>query len=317
MMNLVDAGDYDTERRLGTKRAIERLRRFEPILDGGRNRPPRVALYLRKHQLHTAEERRLPVDGTRGPLFDAMRGHYAIWTELGYETGAILDEPGPDPRHELVVFPYLYDTRDVGAVQAVLAAGTRVILELPTRDLELSHDVASAFGLEALAHEFPGLHHPVSGWNVRTPGAPDAIAGYAYDSRVLLAAGDGYETVLHYGDNAAPAAVLPRAFGDRLLVLTFPLGCGYERMRHWGVRHFLGAYAGGFLEPDLRMSGVPKELSSFVEARLLESDEGALVFVVNRSRYDQELELAVAGYETERVSVPSHTVAHVPLQTAG
>ena len=68
MMALTDAGDYNTERRLHTKAAIERLQQHEPVLDSGQNRPPSVGIYMRKHHLHIAEERRFPIDLLQGPL---------------------------------------------------------------------------------------------------------------------------------------------------------------------------------------------------------------------------------------------------------
>ena len=318
MMAMTDAGDYNTERRVHTKAAIERLQQFEPILDSGNTRPPSVGIYLRKYQLHHAEERRFPIDQFRGPLYDAMRGHYAIWTELGYGTGVIADDPDPEAHHEMVSFPYMYETRDTAAVNAVLGAGKRAVLELPARDLERATAVGSAFGLEVRGNEFPGQYHPSAGWNLRaararTGARQDAIVGYAHDSRVILNESESYSTLLRYGDNGAPAVIAPREYGERLLIFTFSLGYSYNLMRHWGLRQFLGTYVGRWLKPEVQLTGVAKEMSSLVEARLLESDVGALVFLLNRSHYDYDVEVTVEGYRAQRVVTTSHSVTHVPL----
>ena len=57
-------------------------------------------------------------------------------------------------------------------------------------------------------------------------------------------------------------------------------------------------------------------MSALVEARLIESDAGALVFLINRSHYDYEPHLEVEGYQPEDVVSSSHSVTHVRLRPA-
>jgi hypothetical protein len=314
MMHIVDADDYDTDRRLGIKATIERLRSVEPIIDAGRNRTPRAAVYLRRHHLHDAEERRAPFDSFVGYLHDTLRGYYGILTQRGYETGVVVDDIDAAAPYQLVVFPYLVDEGDMAAVRTLVDAGGRAIVELPARDLERARAIAAAFGLEAAGHEFPGRYHPIAGWNLRDAGG--AIAAYGYDSRVLLAGAGGGRVLLAFGDNGSPAALLPRGYDDRLLVVACGLGYGQHLLRHHGARQFIGDWVESFLEPDVRVTGVPKELSPLVEARLLEGDVGALVLVMNRSHDDLQLEVGVPGYRQAPVAVAGHAVAHVPLQSS-
>ena len=87
MQAMIEADEYDTERRLATKHTIDRLREHSAIVGPGRNRGARVALYLRRRQIHEAEERRVEPDGWRGPLYHGIRGQYALWTDLGMRLG--------------------------------------------------------------------------------------------------------------------------------------------------------------------------------------------------------------------------------------
>ena len=149
-----------------------------------------------KHHLHIAEERRFPIDPLRGPLYDEMRGQYAIWTELGYGTGVIVERPGRDGTYQLVICPYMYGADDIAVAKAMLAAGQRMMLQLPARDLEQSQAVAGAFGLEVRDIEFPGTVPSFGGLEpaigARPAGTPEhSIAAYAYDSRALLTESDG------------------------------------------------------------------------------------------------------------------------------
>jgi hypothetical protein len=313
MMALTEAGNYDTERRRAVQRTIGRIRGIEPLIMGAKPRPARVGIYLRRHQLHHAEEHRQLVDEIRGPVFESVRGHYAIWTELGYETSAVVDDPRDVPPPVLVVFPYLYEAQDLDAVLAVLAAGDHAVVELPARDEVASRRVAAAFGLELQAVESPGRFHPVTGWNLVSaePGTP--IVTYGYDSRALIVEPVGDDVLLRYGDTGGPAALRPAAFDGRLLVLTFAAGLGYDRLRHPGIKETLGSFAAGFLRTDLRVDGVPREIASLVETRLLEGDAGAVAFVINRSSYSLDLMIEVDGYDVQRVPAAAHAVAHVPL----
>ena len=263
MMAMTDAGDYNTER-VHTKAAIERLQQFEPILDSGNTHPPSVGIYLRKYQLHHAEERRFPIDQFRGPL----RCHAGAQCDLDGAwlwTGVIANDPDPEAHHEMVSFPYMYETRDTAAVNAVLGAGKRAVLELPARKFGTGHGGRIGFGLEVRGNEFLGNIIPLRGGTFVLPElAPvrdrDAIVGYAHDSRVILNESESYSTLLRYGDNGAPAEIPPPVKDrERLLIFTFSLGYSYNLMRHWGLRQFLGTYVGRWLKPEVQLTASPRK----------------------------------------------------------
>jgi hypothetical protein len=64
------------------------------------------------------------------------------------------------------------------------------------------------------------------------------------------------------------------------------------------------------LAPDVTIQGVPDEYRSLVEARLVESERGNLLFVINRSGYDWEVEVQPRGYGAEKLRLPTHGATH-------
>ena len=71
---MVDADEYDTERRLATKRVIAGLRADAALLDGACTVPARVAIYLSRETVWQANAR-------GAPLAETVYGLYGCsWT---------------------------------------------------------------------------------------------------------------------------------------------------------------------------------------------------------------------------------------------
>jgi len=98
--------------------------------------------------------------------------------------------------------------------------------------------------------------------------------------------------------------------GGRLLVPTFPLGRTYLSSLHRGVRRLVKSWLPADLEPDIVVKGVPDEYRSLVEARVVESPKGSVLFVINRSGYAWEIEVAPRGYQPVKVKMPTHGAVH-------
>ena len=58
---------------------------------------------------------------------------------------------------------------------------------------------------------------------------------------------------------------------------------------------------------------MPDEYRSLVEARVLESTAGSLLFLINRSGYPWTVTAAARGYRAEQVSLPSYGARRIPL----
>lgn len=105
------------------------------------------------------------------------------------------------------------------------------------------------------------------------------------------------------------ARVIDRS-GAVYLIPTFALGRSYFSSLHRGLRRLIRGWLPDSLSPDVTVQGVPDEYRSLVEARLVESDRGSLLFLINRSGYDWEVEVQPSGYQAERVRLPTHGATH-------
>lgn len=112
-----------------------------------------------------------------------------------------------------------------------------------------------------------------------------------------------------YRDNQAPALIAAGPEG-RLLIPTFALARSYYSSFHRGVRRLLGDWLPATLPPDITIQGVPDEYLSLVEARVIESDQGNLLFVINRSGYDWEVTVTPRGYPPVTVKLPTYGAVH-------
>jgi len=295
--------DYNTERRLRTKKAIADLKPFLHILEKGRNRNPRVGIYLQRDHILDAEERDLPIRRS-------IEGYYALLSDLGYEVGMILDRFDSSCNYDLVIFPFTYESaEDLPVIQEYVRSGNRVIFELPLSDLEKARAIGKKFGLQILSREAP--IYAFSGWDPREVrakfGRPRGnFVGWAGYERVLFRAPNCL-TLLTYGDNSAPAVISPAEGEGRMLVLGFPLGRTYRTMLHWGVRNFIGGFITQEIQPDVKIRGVPKEYRALVEARLLETKDKGLLFIMNRSLYEYAVDAEISGYRPLKSQLPIYS----------
>ena len=138
--------------------------------------------------------------------------------------------------------------------------------------------------------------------------AEGRFGGYAFHDQALL---DGYEgnPIATYRDSGEPA-LISSGPGGRHLIPTFALGRSYFSSLHRGLRRLVGGWLPDTLQPDITVQGVPDEYRSLVEARVVESDRGNLLFVINRSGYDWEVEVTPRGYQPEMIKLPTHGATH-------
>ena len=150
----------------------------------------------------------------------------------------------------------------------------------------------------------------IAGWSLND--AHGRFAGFTFHDRVLLDNFTG-QAIATYRDNGAPALIAADPEG-RFLVPTFALGRSYFSSFHRGVRRLMAAWLPPDLEPDIRIQGFPEEYRSLVEARVVESTRGNLLFVINRSGYSWEVEVAPRGYRPVQLKLPTYGAVRKMLE---
>ena len=304
--HMVDVDEYDTERRLATKRVIGELRGHAGLLAGARTVPARVAIYLSREMVWQANAR-------AAPLADTVYGLYGLFLDLGYEvtfvTGGSFPLAGAGLELLAVPFTLALSADELEGLTAFVAGGGRVVAELPMTGLDDCRRAAAAFGMEC--REWIRPDHWMAGWSMND--AQGGFGGFAFFDRVL--AGRFAGTVLaRYRDVDAPALVAAGPEG-RLLVATFALGRSYLWSLHRGLRRLLAGWLPATLAPDIELSGdVPEEYRSLLEARVLEGAAGSLLFVINRSGYPWTVTAAARGYRAEQVRLPAYGARRVALR---
>ena len=297
--HMVDADEYDTERRLATKRVIADLRRYEDLIAAGDTVPARVGIYLTREMVWAANAREVP-------LSDAVVGLYALFMDMGYEVTFVPHSFDADCELEVVAVPFtLGISEEEGkAFRTYQERGGRVIAELPMTNLEECQQVGEQLGLKC--REWIRPIYFIAGWSMNDK--EGKFGGFAFHDQVLLDdyMGQPYAT---YRDSGEPALVSTGP-GGRLLIPTFALGRSYFSSLHRGLRRLIKGWLPESLPPDITIQGVPDEYRSLVEARLVESDRGNLLFLINRSGYDWEVEVQPRGYQAERVRLPTHGATH-------
>ncbi|MBI4165734.1 MAG: beta-galactosidase [Acidobacteria bacterium] len=302
---IIGVDTYDTERRLTLKKGIAELREYRDILKRGRSIAPSVGIFLKRdHAVHSSE---LGYD-----IRQAMDGNYSMLSALGYEAAVLLDEfdPAKCP-YDVMIFPYMYIDADLaGAIRQYARSGKRAIVELPVQDIDAAKSVGKQFGLGIVGHEKPDYFF--NGWDLRGTGEEPGVgqgrfAGFAAHERLLLDA-TGQKVLLTYGLDGRPAVVAPAEYGGNVLVFGFPLGRTHFAMLHQDLRNFVGAFIGRKVQPDIVLKGVPDEYRAMVEARVIETDNEGLLFVINRSLYDYDLEVAVKGYQPIKTKAGMYSV---------
>ena len=106
---------------------------------------------------------------------------------------------------------------------------------------------------------------------------------------------------MRYGPDGRPAIVTPDECGDNVLVFGFPLGRTYGTMLHHDLRRFVSSFLAKKVAPDIVVTGAGEEYRPMVETRVIETDEGGLLFIINRGLYDYDLQITVKGYEPVKV----------------
>jgi len=292
---MTEPDTYDTERRLAAKRVIAELRQYEGILASGQTVKPRVGIYLAREMVWAANAR-------KAPLYQTVQGLYALLLDLGFAPSFISGAFPPASDLTLIAVPNLLELTgtDWKNLQAYAEGGGRVIAELPMTDLAESQKAAQRLGWECKSWVRPIYF--IAGWSIND--ASGHFSGYAFHDRVLLKSFGG-NPIATYRDNQEPA-LIETGSGGRILIPTFALGRSYFSSFHQGVRRLIEDWLSPVLEPDVRLDGVPDEYRALVEARVVESDQGNLLFVINRSGYAWEIEASARGYLPVKVSPPAY-----------
>ena len=297
--HMVDADEYDTERRLATKRVIADLRRFEDLIAAGDTVPARIGIYLTREMIWAANAREVPIS-------EVVVGLYALFMDLGYEVTFVPNAFDADCGLEVVAIPFTLgiSSAEAQALQTYVEKGGRVIAELPMTDLEECQKVGEALGLAC--REWISPIYFIAGWSVND--SDGKFGGFAFHDQVLLDDFRGH-AVATYRDSGEPALITAGPDG-RLLIPTFALGRSYFSSLHRGLRRLLQRWLPDSLAPDVTVLGVPDEYRSLVEARIVESDRGSLLFVINRSGYDWEVDIQPRGYGEVRLRLPTYGATH-------
>jgi len=301
---MTEPDTYDTESRLGLQETITNLSPFMDLINKGKSRKPRIGIYVQREQLMTGKQIDL--------LSGSHAGWYALLSDLGYEAGFIMDPFHADCGFDMVVLP---DTRSMNKdwleVENFARNGGRVVVELSSEEPDIAKQVSRQIGLEVTSH--PKLTYLLfTGWDLRGTGvsyggAEDQFNGYALNDRISFSESD--DAILRYGDNHLSAAVFPDEYENRMMVLGFHLGHSYNSTLHFGVREFMGRYLAEFLEPDIEITGLPRELRPLIEARVLEcGDNKSLLFVMNRSTESFDLKVKVMGYASFACQIEAYSV---------
>jgi beta-galactosidase GanA len=292
---MTEPDTYDTERRLATKRVIAELRQQEDLIGSGKTVAPRIGIYLPRRMVWAA-------GAHEAPLYKTVNGLYGLFVDMGYEVSFVSEPFSADCGLALVAVPFMLELSDAEreALQSYLGRGGRVIAELPMTNLEDCQ--AAGQWLKLRCREWMRPIYFIAGWSMDN--AQGRFGGYAFHDRVLLDDFAG-QAVATYRDNGQPALIAAGPDG-RLLIPTFPLGRSYLSSFHQGLRETLRKWLPSSLEPDIQVAGVPDEYRALVEARVLESPLGSLLFVMNRSGYDWQIEVRPRGYREVRVKLPTY-----------
>lgn len=307
---MVEADTYDTERRLATQRIIAELRPHAELIASGRTVRPRIGLYVTRDMVWSANAHNVS-------LSEIIVGLYGLFLDLGYEVTFVPYTFTAECDLDVVAVPYTLSlsTAEQQALQGYMERGGRVIAELPMTNLEQCKAAGTWLGLD-IAEWIRPIYFLVSGWSMND--AAGRFGGFAFHDRVLL---NGYagNPVATYRDNGAPALIAAGP-GGRLLIPTFALGRSYHSSLHQGVRRLIRQWLPADLAPDIVIEGAPEEYRALIEARVVESELGTLLFVINRSGYDWEVTVTPRGYAPTTVKLPTHgavrrIVTRVPVAT--
>jgi hypothetical protein len=247
------------------------------------------------------------------PLHDTVYGLYGLFLDLGYEVGFITQTFTADCDLDVVLIPFALalSESEHAAVQAYLARGGRVIAELPMTSLEDCQIAGRQLGL--ICQEWVRPIYWLAGWSVND--AQGRFGGFAFHDRALVRDFSG-QLLASYEDTGTPALLALGPEG-RLLVPSFALGRSYVSSLHRGLRRLVKGWLPAELDPDIVITGMPEEYRSLVEARILETDDATLLFVINRSGYDWTVTVRPRGYQPVTVTLPTYGADRRSLQRLG
>jgi beta-galactosidase GanA len=292
---MVDADTYDTERRLATKQVIANIRQYEGVIATGKNVRPRVGIYVTREMVWVGNANKIEMD-------QAVRGLYGLFLDLGYEATFITDTLSADCDLAVVAVPFTLSlsAAEQEALRSYVERGGRVLMEMPMTSLEDCQRVGGWLGMNCT--EWVRPIYWLAGWSLYD--SAGKFGGFVFHDRVVVDRFEG-EAFATYQDNGAPAMITSGPEG-RWLTTTFGLGHTYHTSLHRGVRRLIQSWLPADLKPDIEIVGVPDEYRSLVEARVVESEQGNLLFVINRSGYDWEIEVTPRGYAPVTVKLPDH-----------
>ncbi len=300
---LIDVDNYDTEKRLRTRDVIAELRPDQHIVATGHNVKPRIGIHLTRACLWEASLKGIPLN-------EITTGLYALFLDLGFEVTFLTEPVTAEPDADLVCVPYVQGLLDTEwqILQDFMHAGGHVIAELPMNSLTDCQEAGSR--LQLACREWIQPIYFIAGWSLTD--RQQAFGGFAFHDRVLLDHCNG-EIFATFRDNDEPALIAAGPDG-RLLIPTFALGRSYVSSFHHSLRHLLRSWLPAALEPDIVVQGVPDEYRALMEARIVESEAGTLLFVINRSGYAWEVTVTPRGYEAATVQLPTHGAVRTRVQ---
>lgn len=296
---LVEVGNYDTERRLRTRDVISSLKPYQNLIRDGRNVEPRIGILMTRESLWVSALQ-------NANLNEITTGLYGLFLDMGFEVTFVTDEMTADCSLDVICVPNVsaLGPNEWDNLDGYMRRGGHVIAELPMHDQAQTLAAAEKIGIQVM--EWMQPIYFIAGWSMDR--ADGQFGGFAFHERIRVSKHPG-EVYALYRDTKETALMQMGPQG-RMLMATFPLGRTYASSLHHTVRELLQNWLPDNLAPDMRIDGVPLEYRPLVEARIIESEDKTLLFVINRSGYDWEVEVTPRGYQTERIQLPHHGAAH-------
>ncbi len=296
---MVDVDNYDTEKRLRTREVIATLKPYREFIRNGHNVTSRIGILMSRESLWISSMQDADLNGI-------TTGLYGLFLDLGFEVTFLTAPMTSDCDLKVVCVPNIsaLGPDEWGNLDAYMRKGGRVIAELPLHDPSHAQAAAEKMGLQV--EEWMQPIYFIAGWSMDH--VEGQFGGFAFHERIRVSQYPG-EVFARYRDTGEPALIQTGPAG-RLLLPTFPLGRTYASSLHHSVRELLRGWLPDDLAPDVAIAGVPREYRPLVEARIVEHNAQALLFVINRSGYAYDVEVTPRGYGTAKIALPHYGAAH-------
>jgi hypothetical protein len=72
---------------------------------------------------------------------------------------------------------------------------------------------------------------------------------------------------------------------------------------HHGVRNYVSRFLASQIEPDVKMTGINPELRPYLEARVIQSRDKKLLFIINRCSLEFDLGVKLRGEEAMTLKI--------------